>query len=119
LAGGVTSDVQSFVSEPFRYVTYENETVRLKNNQATERVFETSLATQADAQALLARLAAIYSVKRQVFEVTVYKTLYRYFLGDVVRLQYDRYGLNNGAAFLVVGVSDNAATGQTVLTLWG
>ncbi|MBX0289727.1 hypothetical protein K3G63_04720 [Hymenobacter sp. HSC-4F20] len=119
LAGGVTGDVQSFVTEAFRYITYENENVRLKNNLATERVFETSLSNVADAQTLLARLAAVYSVKRMVFQVPVYKTLYRYFLGDVVRLTYDRYGLENGADFLVVGISDNAATGQTVLTLWG
>ena len=119
LAGGVTAEVRGFVTEAFRYVTGENETVRLKNNQASERVFETALTTQADAQALLNRLTTIYGVKRMVFQATVYKTLYRYFLGDVVRLQYDRYGLENGADFMVVGVSDNAATGQTVLTLWG
>ncbi|TGE04624.1 hypothetical protein [Hymenobacter fodinae] len=119
LAGGVDGNVQAFVTEPYRYVTYANETVRQKNNLASERVFETNLATKADAEALLHRLVDIYSTKRMVFQVPVYKTLYRYFLGDVVRLRYDRYGLDEGKDFLVVGVSDNAATGQTVLTLWG
>lgn len=119
LAGGVAGNVQAFVTEPYRYVTATDDAVRQKNSLATERVFETSLANKADADALLARLMAIYSVKRMVFEVTVYKTLYRYFLGNVLRLQYDRYGLASGKDFLVVGVSDNAATGQTVLTVWG
>jgi hypothetical protein len=119
LAGGATADVQNFVTEEYRYLTYENETVRLKNNVASERVFNTNLADEADAQVLLDRLAAIYSVKRMVFQVTVYKTLYRYFIGDMVRLKYDRYGLENGRNFMIVGVSDNAATGQTVFSLWG
>ena len=119
LAGGVTSDVQAFVTEAFRYVSYENQTTRLKNAQATELTFETALSEKADAQALLNKLAAVYGQKRTVFQVPVYKSIYRYFLGDVLTLKYNRYGLDSGKVFMVAGVSDNAQTGQTVLTLWG
>ncbi len=119
LAGGVSDQTRNFVTKDYRFLTHENETVRLKNAAATERTFYTKLAEAADAQVLLERLAAIYSVKRSVYQVPVYKTLYRLFLGDVVSLTYDRYGLQNGKELMVVGVSDNAATGQTTLRLWG
>ena len=119
LASGVTSAVLNFVTQQYRYETYEDTNVRLKNSAAKERVFYTNLGDQASAQVLLAKLTAVYGVKRTVFRVPVYKALFRYFLGDVVNLVYDRYGLSSGKNFMVVGVSDNAASDQTVLTLWG
>ncbi|MGI4886096.1 MAG: hypothetical protein ACRYFR_14160 [Janthinobacterium lividum] len=119
LAGGVTSDVQNFVTQAYRTVTAEDSSVRQRNALSNELVFNTNLASLDDAKALLARLVAIYSVKRTVYQVTVYNALYRYFVGDTANLVYDRYGLSAGKPFLVVGISENAASIETTLELWG
>lgn len=119
LAGGTTAIDRAFVSEEYRYVSMQDDVVRAQNTQAVELVFKTKLALKADAQALLSRLIRIYSKKRRVIQVPVYRALFRLYIGSTVKLVYDRFGLTAGSNLLVVGISEDAETGLTTLDLWG
>lgn len=119
LAGATTDETRDFVSQAFRYVTFEDTAIRAKNIDSRERVINTYLTTKDDADALLARLVQIYSVRRKVYEVTTYRTIFRVSLGDAVNLTYDRFGLNSGKNFLVVGEAVEAETGAARFRLWG
>lgn len=119
LAAGTTATDRSFVSNEYRYLTYEDRGVRGRNSQSLDKVFKTNLASQTDAQTLLNRLVNIYGQQRQVFRVTIYRALFKLYLGDTVKLIYNRHNLQGGKNFIVVGVSEDAETGASVLELWG
>lgn len=119
LAGATDTVTRAYIGQQYRYVTLEDRSVKAKNAQAGERTFNTNLANKTDAEALLNRLSAIYSVKRRVYQVPVYRGLFRLFLGDTVKLVYDRFDLQAGKNLLVVGISEDVETGQTTLSLWG
>jgi hypothetical protein len=117
---GATNDIdRAFVTEEYRYVTFEDSSILTQNRQAIDRVFKTKLADKADAEALLTRLTTIYTVTRRVYQVPAHRCLFLYYLGDTVKLMYNRFGLNAGADFIVVGTGEDAETGITALELWG
>lgn len=119
LAGGTTVADRAFVTQEYRFVTFENEAILNQNIQATERVFLTRLANMADAQALLTRLSNIYTTRRRVYEAPTYRSLFRLYLGDTTKLVYNRFGMDAGANLRVVGIREDAETGLTSLELWG
>lgn len=118
LAGATTQADRSFLGAEYRYVTYTNEVLQSQNQFAIDRTFKTNLANKADAESLLARLVRIYSKRRYVYQVPVYGTMFRLYLGDSVKMVYDRYNLNTGKNLLITGISEDAETGQTMLELW-
>jgi hypothetical protein len=119
LAGATTQADRAMLGAEYRYVTYENEVLIGQQQQAIEREFKTNLADKADAELLLARLVQVFSKKRRVYRVAIYRGMFRLDIGNVVKLVYNRYGLDAGKNFLVVGNSEDAETGQTILDLWG
>ncbi|MCF0055510.1 hypothetical protein [Dyadobacter sp. CY356] len=119
LASATTNADRSFVSNEYRYLTHEDRAVRGNSKELIEKIFYTNIANQADAQSLLDRLVSVYSTPRQVFQLTVYRALFKLYIGAQVRLIYNRFNLNAGKVFMVSGVSEDAETGATVFELWG
>lgn len=117
IAGAATESQRSFVGQEYRFTVYENPVRKETDPHAIERIFYTNLADKADADALLARLVQIYGVDRNIYRVPVYGALYRNYLGDNLRLEYPRYGINKNVS--IIGVSENAERQQTVMELWG
>lgn len=75
---------------------------------------------QADAQAEIERVVAMYAVQRFFYRVTVRgDQSLAPVAGQVGRIQYNRYGLHDGLPVLVRRAERNPATGDVVLTLWG
>lgn len=75
---------------------------------------------QADAQAEIDRVIALYATPRRLYrwsvrgDATLAPTP-----GQVGRITYPRYGLDAGKQVLVRAIERNPATGDVVLTLWG
>jgi hypothetical protein len=75
---------------------------------------------QADAQAEIDRVVAMYAVQRFFYVVTVRgDQQLAPVAGQVGRIQYSRYGLHDSLPVLVRRAERNPATGDVVLTLWG
>lgn len=74
----------------------------------------------ADAQSEIDRVVGIYRQQRFFYQVTVHgdQSLAPQ-PGQVGRLTYPRYGLEEGKAVLIRRVERNPATGDVVLTMWG
>lgn len=117
LAGAASESRRAFVGQDFRLSTSENPIVRELDPHALERTFNTLLVHKEDADALLERLVRIYGQDRNIYRVPVYGALYRNYLGDSLRLTYPRYSIDK--TFSVVGISENAERGQTIMELWG
>jgi len=119
LAAATTDAVRSFVSNEYRYLTNEDRSIRGRSQDLIEKVFYTNIADQTKAQELLNRLVEIYSQPRQVFQLTIYRGLFKLFIGDQIKLIYNRFNLDAGKVFIISGVSEDAETGATVFELWG
>ena len=89
---------------------------------APEIMVETSLANEADALAeSTRRIEQLQS--RRVFEVTAsaddgdpYSTVD---IGDVIRVTYPRFGLDNGEIFRVIGIVYDTRLSEITLRVWG
>ncbi|PZQ46166.1 MAG: hypothetical protein DI551_05665 [Micavibrio aeruginosavorus] len=119
LAAGTPNDDREFLQSEYRFVTYEDSTIRTRNTKAQERTYLTRLANKSDAEALLSRLQTLFMRTRTIYSAPAHNMLYRASHGLTVRLTLPRYGLEEGKDFLVVGVSEDAETAKTTLTLWG
>lgn len=118
LAGATDEADRAFLTSPYRYVTTEIQSVRDRNNRASDKTILTRLTEKADAEALLARLQQLWMVPREEFVVPVHNILYRVNQGATARLTHGRYQLG-GVPFLITDIGEDAESGQTTLTLWG
>jgi|GEM_PF-701425 len=111
---------KAFASSEWRSAVAEATAVKAVHRLASDLTFETYLTEEADAQAEAERLLALHAVPRERFQVKV-RSFYvdRVELGSVVRLQLGRFGLSAGKDFVVIGISENFASGNTTLDLWG
>lgn len=116
MAGAATDTQRQFVGNQYRLVTSEDRNLRGQFANPIERTFYTNLTDKADAEALLARMVSLYGKERRIYRGVGYEAAYRIRLGDVVGLSYDRYGI--GGQMLVVGIGEDARTGQTSLELF-
>lgn len=117
LAGATTEARRTFVGNERRLVTYENRLVRSAHLQPMERVFYTNLADKASADALLERLVRIYGQERKIYRGATYQGMFQAFIGDVLTINYPRYGINR--PMTVLGISEDTETATTSLELWG
>jgi len=89
---------------------------------APEMSVTSKLACLGAVQTEAARLLALYSVKRDRFEVTVNAdaaTLAQIDLGVVVNITYARFNLTAGKLFRVLGYQLDPTEGIASLTVWG
>jgi hypothetical protein len=119
LAAGTSATDRAFVTQQYRYVSFQDDVIRGQNAQSVERTFLTNLTNKTDAESLLSRLSSLYSTVRVVYRLTIYKSLFRLYVGDMVNLVYDRYGLSGGKTLMIASLAEDAETGQTTLELWG
>jgi hypothetical protein len=76
-------------------------------------------AESADALAEANRLSAIYNEQREVYRIRVKTQPYTLELNDIVEITFDRYNLISGKRFRVISVTEDAATNEVELELWG
>lgn len=116
LAGAASDAQRQFAANEYRYVVNENRALRNQYANPIERIFYTNLSEKTDAEALLSKFVDLYGQERRIYRGIVYEASYRNRIGDIVNLSYDRYGV--GGEMLVIGIGEDARTGQTSLELF-
>lgn len=124
VAGSVTDARRGFLARDLRWSTSEDADVKTKHLLAPELRVETLLIEEADAAAEAARLLALHSVPRAVYDVPVPIEVLAdndLRLMDTVELVLSRFGMSAGQAFRIIGIyyELKAGKGRTVLSLWG
>lgn len=119
LAASTTTAQKEFAIEEYRFIISEDRATRAKTFISRELTFETSLAEYDAAEDYIDRLVRVYGKKRSVYRFITFGVLFKVFVGDTITLKYPRYGLENGADFIIVGISEDAEDEQTTLEVWG
>lgn len=122
LSTTVTAARKAYLSTPYRRVEATDSAVLTANLTSPELEFDTQIVNAADAATEAARRLAIYKTRRDVFELTVRvdaALASAIDLGKVITLQLNRFGMNAGKNFLIIGIRTNLRGYLFDLTLWG
>lgn len=119
IASGALDAQKSFAIEPYRKIVIEDRTVRGRTKSEFEVSFDTALISESDAEDYRDRLIDIYQEQRSVYRLKATDILFRVFIGDVIRIAYNRYGLESGKNFIITAVSEDAEDNTTELEVWG
>ncbi len=124
LASTVLSADKNYLAKEYRTVFSENPSIKTIYPNSEELTINTLLNDSADAVLETARLLTLYGQKRVAYIVTIrelfdIEILSMYRIGAVVILQLDRFGLNAGKEFSIIGVETDYYSRVAKLTLWG
>lgn len=122
LVGVVGSARRARLAQPWQDGIDTDVAVQTAYLLAGDLTVETGLACLGDVQIEAERLLALYSVKRDRFELQVRADLATFALidlGVVVELQWSRFGLEAGKLFRVIGYQLDPEAGTISLTVWG
>jgi hypothetical protein len=118
VAGGVTAAEAALVGREYRQVADTDVSVRTQWVRAPAIVHTTNLLLEANASSLATRLLDLYSVRRDLFKVTVaWSKALSLIAGQRVHVTHARYGLEGGEYLFVLGVEHDLAANRT--TFWG
>ena len=118
----VTDVRKQFLSAQWRTYEASDSTVKAVNATSPELTINTVLANKGDALIEVVRLLTQYKTRRDMYQVTIRvdSTLASVLdLGKVITLQVNRFGMNAGKKFLIIGIRTNMRGYQFELTLWG
>ncbi len=122
LAGLVGAARRARLALPYQDATDSDTAVQTAYRLAPELSVDTKLSCLGACQTEATRLLTLYKVKRDRFEVVVKATaatLAAIDLGVVVSVTYDRFGLDSGKLFRVLGYQLDPTQSTASLTLWG
>lgn len=122
LAAGVSLGRKSLVAEQYRRQEVFDEAVKTVNALSPELEFNTVLTGKGDALNEANRRLTIYKTRRDIYQLTVRvdASLASIIdLGKIITLQVNRFGMNAGKKFLIIGVRTNMRGYQFDLTVWG
>ncbi len=119
IATGASDAYRDFAQQEYRKVVIEDRNVRTKSNISIEQNFNTLIVNEADAIVQATRIAELYNQKRTLYKVLAKDVFFRIQIGNTVTVILNRFGLDAGKDFLIVGVSYDAETNLTELELWG
>lgn len=124
-----TSDLATSVSPTRRNVIkfqnssgfVENATIKTQFMFASEITRNTLLINSVAASTEASRILALYQEKRTMYQVKIALDVTETLpdLNDVANVTLNRFGLNAGKLFRVIGISSNYANNRATLTLWG
>lgn len=121
LAASVSNSRRNVLAREFSNEVYENSAIVLKNPISPEIQKNTLIVNQTDALTELNRLTNLYSVNRILYRIELaildYSPLPK--VSDIVNLTFDRFGLQSGKNFVVLGVLYDYPAMKFKLTLWG
>ncbi len=118
LAGIALSDpvLVSEMTTEWREVTVTNV---VSNDQLPgDRVIDTYLVHEADAQAEAARIAAIRAVRREIWSVDCFVTAAQVLVGQTIEVFYPRHGFDGGRRGRVHSVSKSPTEDKVKLEVW-
>ncbi|WP_295991555.1 hypothetical protein [Rugamonas sp.] len=122
LAGSVPAATVSRLALPNATAIQLDATIKQQFKLATEIVVDGLLVDQAAATTEASRQLALQKVRRDIFDVPIsvdqMPATPLVFL-DVIQLTVNRFGLNGGKLFRLIGITYQLATRQIILTVWG
>ncbi|MEO0496885.1 MAG: hypothetical protein AAF141_05875 [Pseudomonadota bacterium] len=118
-AGSLSAEDRALLSQEYQSVKEEDATVAVKHLLAPELTFDTLLTNQADAEAEATRRLNIYKARRDRFELSLPARLGPIDLGDEYGLQLNRYGLENGKSFRLIGLVEDYESETLTAEIWG
>lgn len=122
LTAAVTDARKAYLAEEYRRVESSDTTIKTANVTSPELEFLTVLASATNAASEADRRLAIYKVRRDMYQLTIRvdASLAAVLdIGKIVTLQVNRFGMNAGKKFLIIGIRTNMSGYQFDLTLWG
>jgi hypothetical protein len=118
-AGSVTADRRAWLAQDYRQALQNDATVKTPWPAADSLTFDTALTVEADATAEATRRLALYKTRRLTLDAEIpLSELGAVDLGQVVAIDYPRYGFSN-RLLRVIGIDAGVAEGVAKLTLWG
>ena len=122
LAGGTTAARRAIIAQEFRRVTAETASIKTTHPLAVELTRDTVMQLSGNAASEGARLLGLYGVRRDMFEVSAIlppADMALIDINSVVAVDIDRYSMNGGRSFRVIGLMPDLRRGRIDLTLWG
>lgn len=119
VATSVSADIRAQLGEEYRYAVADDTSVLTLYRDAVTWTAETLMDDPTAAQPEAVRRQALFGVRRNVYQVDLRDGLHVYWLGDIVELRVDRWGLGAGKQLVVVGITEDSAQRTTTLELWG
>lgn len=122
LAGSVSAERRAWLAQTWRTAVAANPSVKLQHRLSGELLRDSAIVWPADATAESARLLALHSQRRDTFLVGARLSggeADLLDLGDVVRVTWPRYGMDDGRLFVVIGMRLDFGGDAVDLTLWG
>lgn len=117
--GGVNAASAPALKTSMLYSSTSDAAVKTAHLLALDLKVDTQLALLADATAEATRQLNLFKVVRDLYRVRVKSLPFARNLGEVVQLTLDRYGLEAGKLFTIIGMSENSDTSIVELDLWG
>lgn len=121
IASSVTADRRSFLRYQFQSGYTEDATVKNQFLLASEITRDTLLVSSANASTEASRLLTLYKTNRYMYQVRIALDVTEHLpdLNDIANVTLDRFGLDSGKLFRIIGISSNYAINRATLTLWG
>lgn len=120
LVTSVSSTRRAFLESQYRWAIVHDQDIAQNhrtsgNAPPRQALFVDRLPAEAEA----VRLLKLYAKGRTLYQVVVPSVLFKLRLGQIVTLKYPRYNLSQGRNFIVMSVSDDAATELTEFVCFG
>lgn len=122
LAGAVNADRRSELKLKERVISSEDTAIKTKHLLASDITASTYLIDSSAATTEASRRLSLYKVERVMYNVKAglsSDTISLIDLGSVIKLQMNRFGMQAGKDFIVIGYTADYRLGILDLTLWG
>lgn len=121
LAGSVTAARRSVLSLPALTKSAEDTAIKTQYTLAPTIEKESLLVDATAAQTEATRLLNLYKVNRDLYTVTIALDLTQSLpdLNNIVNITINRFGLNSGKLFKIIGIESDYSRNRATLTLWG
>ncbi len=120
LAANVSDANRGLYSKPWREEAAEDTAVKTSHLLARTQIVETALAKAADASSAASRRLLVYDSPHQVLELPLElnEDTQVLTLGDVVNVTLDRFELESGADFAIIGMDPDRGAKRLTLKVW-
>jgi hypothetical protein len=121
LAGAVTAARRSVLSLPALTKSAEDTAIKAQYTLAPTIEKESLLVDATAAQTEATRLLNLYKTSRDLYTVTIALDLTTTLpdLNNIVNITMNRFGLNSGKLFKIIGIESDYSKNRATLTLWG
>lgn len=121
LAGAVTAARRNILALPSLIKSAEDTAIKTQYTLAATIEKESLLVDATAAQTEATRLLNLYKINRDLYTVTIALDLTSTLpdLNNVVNITMNRFGLNSGKLFKIIGIESDYLKNRATLTLWG